>query len=94
MSEDNVKATGIVRSLVGQVVSSKMDKTAVVLVQRRVKHPLYGKYMTKSTKLKIHDEANVCNEGDVVSIKESRPYSKQKSWELLNVVEKVKTSNS
>jgi len=90
MNEQVKEETSIIRSVTGQVVSSKMNKTAVVLVQRRVKHPLYGKYLTKSTKLKIHDENNVCNEGDTVSIRETRPISKDKSWELLSVVESVK----
>ena len=94
MVDQNIKqASTSIRSLTGQVVSAKMDKTVVVLVQRRVKHPLYGKYLTRSTKLKVHDEENVCNEGDVVSIQESRPLSKHKAWTLLAVVEPVKTSS-
>jgi len=75
------------RTVVGKVVSNKMDKTIVVLVQRRVKHALYGKYMTKSTKLKVHDENNVANEGDVVEIQESKPISKFKTWTLAKVLE-------
>jgi small subunit ribosomal protein S17 len=75
------------RSLVGTVVSNKMDKTIVVMVQRRVKHPLYGKYITKSTKLKAHDESNIAAEGDTVSIEESRPFSKLKTWKLARVIE-------
>lgn len=76
-----------IRSVVGKVVSDKMDKTIVVLVQRRVKHPLYGKYMTKSTKLKVHDQENIASEGDLVSIEESRPISKLKTWKLAKVLE-------
>lgn len=82
-----VVTTKSARSLVGKVVSDKMDKTIVVLVQRRVKHPLYGKYMTKSTKLKVHDELNTAAEGDTVSIQESRPISKLKTWKLSKVLE-------
>ena len=84
VSVENVKQA---RSTVGKVVSDKMDKTIVVLVQRRVKHPLYGKYMTKSTKLKVHDEENVACEGDLVSIEESKPISKLKTWKLAKVLE-------
>ena len=84
VSVENVKKA---RSLVGKVVSDKMDKTIVVLVQRRVKHPLYGKYLTKSTKLKVHDAENVASEGDVVSIEESKPISKLKTWKLAKVLE-------
>ena len=69
-----------VRTITGKVVSDKMDKTITVLVERRVKHELYGKYITRSTKLHAHDENNDCNEGDTVSIVESRPMSKKKTW--------------
>ena len=82
MSEENVK-----RTLTGKVVSNKMDKSITVLIERRVKHPVYGKYLTKSTKLHAHDENNVCKEGDVVTIAETRPISKTKSWALVAVVE-------
>lgn len=78
-----------VRTITGKVVSDKMDKTITVLVERRVKHPLYGKYLTRSTKLHAHDENNECNIGDVVAISESRPYSKTKTWKLQEVVEKA-----
>lgn len=84
VAADSVK---VARSLVGKVVSNKMDKTVVVLVQRRVKHPLYGKYMTKSTKLKVHDEQNSAAEGDTVAIQESRPISKLKTWTLSKILE-------
>lgn len=69
-----------VRTLTGRVVSDKMDKTITVLIERRVKHPLYGKYVTKSSKLKAHDANNECKEGDVVTIAESRPLAKTKAW--------------
>lgn len=75
--------------ITGRVVSDKMDKTITVLVERRVKHPLYGKYMTRSTKLHAHDENNQCSIGDVVEISESRPLSKTKTWMLQTVLEKA-----
>ncbi len=78
-----------VRSATGKVVSNKMDKSITVLVERRVKHPIYGKYMTRSTKIHAHDESNECNAGDIVTIKESRPVSKTKTWTLLRVEEKT-----
>lgn len=77
-----------IRTLMGKVVSNKMDKSIVVLTERRVKHPLYGKYMSKSTKIHAHDENNDCGIGDVVTIKECRPVSKTKSWTLVEVVER------
>jgi small subunit ribosomal protein S17 len=79
----------IVRTVTGKVISDKMDKTITVLVERRVKHPIYGKYITRSTKLHAHDEDNQCNIGDTVNISESRPYSKTKTWLLQEVVEKA-----
>ena len=75
-----------VRTIQGKVVSNKMDKSIVVLTERRVKHPLYGKYMNKSSKIHAHDENNQCTIGDVVTIKECRPLSKTKSWTLVDVV--------
>ncbi|EGG95443.1 SSU ribosomal protein S17p (S11e) [gamma proteobacterium IMCC1989] len=77
------------RTLMGKVVSDKMDKTITVLIERRVNHPLYGKYMSKSSKLKAHDEENSCNIGDVVTIAESRPLSKSKSWALVKIEERA-----
>ncbi len=70
----------VVRSFTGRVVSNKMDKTVTVLVERKVKHPLIGKVVVKSNKFHAHDESNACNEGDLVTITESRPYSKTKTW--------------
>lgn len=78
----------LVRTLTGKVVSDKMDKTVVVKVERRVKHPIYGKYVSKSSKLKAHDEQNECKIGDTVTIKESRPLSKSKSWALVTIEER------
>ncbi|NLA89648.1 MAG: 30S ribosomal protein S17 [Alcaligenaceae bacterium] len=75
------------RTLVGKVVSNKMDKTIVVRVERRVKHPLYGKIVNRSKKYKAHDETNQYNEGDIVEIAESRPISKDKSWTAVRLVE-------
>jgi len=75
-----------IKTLTGTVISNKMDKTAVVLFERKVKHPKYGKYIKKSTKYKIHDEDNLCKEGDVVTITETRPISKDKSWKLVEVL--------
>jgi len=77
------------RTLQGVVVSNKMDKTIVVRVTRKMKHPLYGKIVTKHKKLHVHDENNLCQEGDVVLIQESRPISKTKSWQLLELLEKA-----
>ena len=78
----------LARTLTGRVVSDKMDKSAVVLVERKVRHPLYGKYIRRSTKLHIHDENNECRQGDTVTIQQCRPISKTKSWTLLEVVER------
>jgi small subunit ribosomal protein S17 len=79
----------VLRIQTASVVSDKMDKSAVVLIERRVKHPIYGKFMRKSTKLHIHDENNECGVGDTVQISECRPISKTKSWKLVKVVEKA-----
>ena len=77
------------RTETGRVVSDKMDKSIVVLVERKVKHPLYGKYVKRSSKLHAHDEANECKIGDLVTVAESRPYSKTKTWKLVNIVERA-----
>ncbi|MAZ86559.1 MAG: 30S ribosomal protein S17 [Cellvibrionaceae bacterium] len=79
----------LVRQVTGKVVSDKMDKTITVLIERRVKHPVYGKYVSKSSKLKAHDEKNECKAGDVVTIEESRPLSKSKSWALVKIEERA-----
>ena len=75
----------------GKVVSTKMDKSISVVVERRLQHPLYKKYIRKSTRFHAHDEANECNEGDIVEIEETRPISKTKNWRLLRVVEKARS---
>ena len=80
-------ATSLKRTLVGRVVSNKMDKTVTVLVENRVKHPLYGKYVVRSKKYHAQDEANQYNEGDKVEITESRPISRTKSWVVSRLLE-------
>lgn len=81
---DNNQNVGIVT---GKVISNKMDKSITVLVERQIRHPMYGKQVRRSTKLKAHDEDNICQEGDIVRIKETRPISKTKSWMLVDRVE-------
>lgn len=78
----------IARTVTGTVVSDKMEKSITVLVERKVKHPVYGKYVKRSTKLHAHDEKNECLIGDLVTVKESRPLSKTKTWTLVKVVER------
>lgn len=78
------------RTVVGRVISSRMDKTVTVLVERRVKHPVYKKYLRRSTKLHVHDESNACNDGDVVSVEPCRPLSKTKAWRLHSIVERAR----
>lgn len=80
--------TKVVRSLTGRVISNKTDKTVTVLVERKVKHPLIGKVVSKSNKFHAHDEANACKEGDLVTIIESRPYSKTKTWTVSKIESK------
>lgn len=77
------------RTLSGRVVSNKMDKTITVLVERQVKHPIYGKYIKRSNKIHAHDSENVCQEGDLVTIEETRPISKTKAWKLNSVDRKA-----
>lgn len=89
MSENN-QEVGV---LTGKVVSSKMDKSIVVVVERQIRHPMYGKQIRRSTRLKVHDENNACQEGDIVRIKETRPISKTKAWTLVNIVERVQKIN-
>ena len=84
MSENNEK----IRTINGRVLSDKMDKTITVLVERLVKHPVYGKFIKRSTKLYAHDEQNACQEGDVVTITSCRPISKNKTWKLAEIVER------
>ena len=85
MSDRNLRKTRI-----GVVSSNKMDKTVVVAVERKVQHPIYGKFLKKTTKFHAHDEKNECSIGDIVRIMESRPLSKTKRWRLVEIVEKAK----
>ena len=78
------------RTETGRVTSNKMDKSVTVLIERKVQHPIYGKFMRRSTKIHAHDESNQCNEGDLVTISECRPISKSKTWKLVEVVEQAK----
>lgn len=86
MSED----AKINSRLTGRVVSNAMDKTITVLVERRVKHPLYGKFIRRSSKIHAHDEENTCSQGDLVTVEQCRPLSKTKAWRLLEVLEKAR----
>lgn len=86
VSENQVKSA---RTITGKVVSNKMDKSIIVLIERRVKHPVYGKIVKKSTKIHAHDANNDCLPGDEVTIKEVRPISKTKSWSLVSIVERA-----
>ncbi len=78
------------KSRIGIVTSSKMDKTITVSVERKLRHPIYGKFVKKTKKFSAHDETNNCNEGDTVRIVESRPLSKRKRWRLVEVIERAK----
>ncbi len=93
MSDQEQTATAAaatnVRTATGLVVSNKMDKTISVAIERKVKHPMYGKYLKRTTKVLAHDEQNDCNEGDTVSISECRPLSKNKAWRLVEVVKRA-----
>ena len=86
MSEDTKKAQ---RTIVGRVVSDKMDKTVSVAIERLIKHPVYGKYIRRTSKVLAHDAANECKPGDRVAISEGRPISKNKSWTVVNIVERA-----
>jgi len=88
MSEMNTESTAVKapRRIVGKVVSNKMDKTITVLVERSEKHPIYGKYVRRSTKLHAHDETNQCKEGDVVAVVETRPMSRTKHFKVVEVL--------
>ena len=88
-TNENVEQTARQRILAGKVVSDRMDKTIVVLIERRTQHPLYGKYIRRSTRLKAHDPDNTCQVGDFVEIEEGRPVSRGKAWSLRRVVEKA-----
>jgi small subunit ribosomal protein S17 len=86
MSESAAK---VQRTVTGRVTSNKMEKTITVAVERRVRHPLYGKYVRKTTKMHAHDEENTCGIGDKVTIAQCRPLSKSKTWQLVEVVERA-----
>ena len=75
-----------IQTVTGKVVSNRMDKSAVVMIERKVKHPVYGKYIRRSTKLHIHDAENACREGDTVTIEQCRPLSRTKSWRLVEII--------
>jgi small subunit ribosomal protein S17 len=91
MSEElNTTTRNLRKERTGKVVSNKMDKSIVVAVERKVKHPIYGKFVKKTTKLMAHDEQNEANEGDVVRIMETRPLSRQKRWRMVEIIEKAK----
>lgn len=89
-AETNELVRNLRKTRVGVVSSNKMDKTIVVKIERKIKHPLYGKFLKKSTSFHAHDEKNECSIGDTVRIMETRPMSKTKRWRLVEVVEKVK----
>ena len=91
MSEATEKQAPNKRTLSGRVVSDKMKKTVTVLVERRVQHPLYGKFMTRTAKYHAHDENGECHEGDLVEIEECRPLSKTKAWRVTKLLEKART---
>lgn len=86
----NQQDSGSNRILTGEVVSDAMDKTITVLIERRVKHPLYGKFMRRSTKVHAHDETNEAHKGDLVRVEQCRPLSKTKSWRLVEIVERAR----
>ncbi len=88
MEENQVR--NLRKEKVGVVVSDKMDKSIVVAVKRKVKHPIYGKFVNKTTKFHAHDESNTCNTGDTVRICETRPLSKTKCWRLVEIIERAK----
>ena len=89
-TEAQIELRGRRKTRTGLVISNKMDKSITVSVERKVKHPIYGKFLKKTTKFMAHDEKNECSIGDVVKIMETRPLSKNKCWRLVEVVEKVK----
>ena len=90
MTEQTETGIKLRKQRVGVVTSTKMDKTITVLIERKIKHPIYGKFMKKSKKFTAHDENNECNEGDTVKIMETRPLSKKKRWRLVEILERAK----
>ena len=89
MSEVPVEAEKTARTVVGKVVSNKMDKSVSVAVERLIRHPVYGKYIRRTSRIMAHDEGNECKIGDTVSIAECRPISRHKAWRVVSVVERV-----
>ena len=87
---EEIKVRNLRKERVGVVVSNKMDKTIVVAEKRKVKHPIYGKFVNKTTKYHAHDEKNDCNIGDLVKVMETRPLSKNKCWRLVEIIERAK----
>jgi small subunit ribosomal protein S17 len=87
---DKAPSLALKRTLVGRVISNKMDKTVTVLIERRVRHPMYGKYLLRSTKVHAHDASDSVGEGDLVEIVETRPLSKTKTWTVTRVVESAR----
>ncbi|MFM7217319.1 MAG: 30S ribosomal protein S17 [Bacteroidota bacterium] len=90
MEQTNTEKRGLRKERIGVVVSNKMDKSIVVSVERKVKHPMYGKFIKKTTKFMAHDEKNESNVGDLVMIAETRPLSKNKCWRLKQILERAK----
>ncbi len=90
MEQNSTEKRGLRKERVGVVVSNKMDKSIVVAVERKVKHPIYGKFIKKTTKFMAHDEKNESNPGDLVLIAETRPLSKNKNWRLKQIIERAK----
>jgi small subunit ribosomal protein S17 len=88
--EEIINERNLRKERIGVVVSDKMDKTIVVAEKRKVKHPIYGKFVNKTTKYYVHDETNTCNIGDTVRIMETRPLSKNKRWRLVEIIERAK----
>ncbi len=88
--EPNLSERNARKERTGRVVSNKMDKSITIAIERKVKHPKYGKFMTKTTKLMAHDERNECGIGDTIKIMETRPLSKNKRWRLIEIIEKAK----
>ena len=90
MTNESAQAVSITkRTLQGVVTSNAGDKSATIMIERKIKHTVYGKYVKRSSKIRLHDEANECNKGDTILIEECRPMSKTKSWKLVKVVEKA-----
>ena len=89
MNAEQTASEKAARRVIGRVISNKMNKSVTVSVERYVRHPVYGKYVRRTTKLLAHDEANACNEGDTVAITECRPISKRKAWRVVEVITKA-----